>query len=68
MKPTAFQVHKSWLIPAALVLVVTGLADGLTAWFVPHPIRWCTLIASSLPLSLVFLVAFPILRQERRKS
>jgi hypothetical protein len=68
MKLTAFQVHKSWLIRTALVLVVTVLADGLTAWFVPRPFRWCTLIASSLPISMVVFVAIPILRQERRKS
>jgi hypothetical protein len=68
MKPTAFQVHKSWLMRAALVLVATVLADGLTAWFVPRPILWCTLIASSLPISMVVFVALPILRQDRRNS
>jgi hypothetical protein len=68
MKLTAFQVHKSWLIRAALVLVITVFADGLTAWFVPRPLLWCTLIASTLPISLTFFVTFPLLRQERRKS
>jgi len=67
MKLTAFHVHQSWLVRAALVLVVTGVADGLTAWFVPRPILWCTLIASSLPLSMVVFVAIPIIRHESRK-
>jgi hypothetical protein len=68
MKLTVFQVHKSWLIRAALVLVVTALAEGLTAWFVPRPLRWCELIASSLSISMVVFVAIPVLRHERRKS
>ena len=68
MKLTAFQVHQSWLIRAALVLMVTVLADGLTAWFVSRPILWCTLIACSLPISMVVFVVIPILRQEKRKS
>jgi len=68
MMLTALQVHKSWLIPAAIVLVVTAMADGLTAWLVPRPILWCTLIASSLPISMVVFVIIPILRRERQKS
>jgi hypothetical protein len=67
MMLTAFQVHKSWLIPAATVLVVTGLADGLTAWFVTRPILWCALIGSSLPLSMAVFVIIPMLRRERQK-
>ena len=67
MTPTAFQVHKSWAIPAALVLTATGLADGITAWFVTRPILWCTLIAASLPLTMFAFVAWPILRQGSRK-
>jgi len=68
MKRTAFQVHKSWVTRAALVLVVTVFADGLTAWFVPRPILWCTLIASTLPITMTVFVTIPLLRQERRKS
>jgi len=68
MMLVALQVHKSWLIPAVMVLVVTAMADGLTAWFVPRPILWCTLIASSLPISMVVFVIIPILRRERQKS
>lgn len=68
MTLTAFKVHKSWFIPAALVLVATCLVDGVTAWFVPHPILWCALIGSSLPISMTFFVALPFLRQENLKS
>jgi hypothetical protein len=68
MELTAFQVHKSWLIRATLVLVTTVLAVGLTANFAPRPVLWCTLIASTLPLTMLVFVALPVLRQERRKS
>ena len=68
MELTAFQVHKSWLIRVALVLVVTALADALAAWFAPRPLLWCALIASSLPLFSVVFVIIPLLRQETRES
>jgi hypothetical protein len=69
MKLTAaFRVHKSWLVPAVLVLLITCLADGLVAQFVQRPILWCTLIAGSLPLSMFFFVVLPMLREEARKS
>jgi hypothetical protein len=68
MKSTAWQVHKSWVIRAALVLVVTGLADAATACLAPRPILGCTLIASSLPLSMIVFVLIPILRQESQES
>ena len=68
MELTAWQVHRSWLVRASLVLIVTGMVDGLTAWFVPHPLLWCALIGSSLPLSMVAFVVIPMLRQERRQS
>ena len=68
MKLPAFQVHKSWLTRTALLLVVTALAVSATAWFVQRPILWCTLIASSLPLTLFVFVVMPTLRQESRKS
>jgi len=68
MKLTAFQVHKSWLIRAVLVLVVTVLADGVVVWFAPRPILWAALIGGSLPLSMFVFVARPILREEERKS
>ena len=65
---TAIQIHKSWLIRAALVLVVTGLVDGVAVWFAQRPIFWAALIGSSLPFSMVVFVVFPLLREERRKS
>jgi len=63
MEPTVFQVHKSWRIRATLVLVATGLADCATVWFTQRPILWATLIASSLPVSMIVFVLIPILRQ-----
>jgi hypothetical protein len=68
MKPTAWQVHKPWLIRAVLVLAVTGLADGVAVWFAQRPIFWAALIGCSLPFSMVAFVALPVLREERRKS
>jgi hypothetical protein len=68
MTRTAWQVHRSWFIRAALVLVITCLAEGATAWFVQRPILWVALIAGTLPLSMMFFVAMPVLRQESRKS
>ena len=68
MKLTAFHVHKSWLIRATLVLVVTGLADGAAVWFAQRPILWAALIGGSLPLSMCVFVAVPILRGHGRPS
>jgi len=68
MKLTAFQVHRSWLIRAVLVLLATALADGAVVWFAQRPILWAVLIPGSLPLSMFVFVANPILREERRKS
>jgi hypothetical protein len=68
MNLTALQVHKSWLIRAALVLVITCLADGTAVWFTQRPILWSALISGTLPLSMFVFVAIPILRQESRKS
>jgi hypothetical protein len=66
MKLTAWQVHKSWLIPAVLVLLLTCLADAAVVAFVPRPIFWALLIAGSLPLTMTFFVAFPLLRREKQ--
>jgi hypothetical protein len=68
MEPTAFQVHKPWLIRAVLVLVVTVLAEGAVVWFAQRPILWAALIGGSLPLSMYIFVAMPVLREEGRKS
>jgi len=63
----AFRVHKSWFVPTTLVLVITSLADCAVAWFVKRPVFWCTLIASTLPLSMIVFVAFPLQRVQSRK-
>jgi membrane protein YdbS with pleckstrin-like domain len=68
MQLTALQVHKSWLIRAALVLLITVLADGVVVWFTQRPLIWAVLIPATLPLSMVVFVANPKLREERRKS
>jgi hypothetical protein len=68
MKLTALQVHKSWLIRAVLVQLVTVLADGAVVWFAQRPLLWAVLIPGSLPLSMFVFVANPILREERRRS
>jgi hypothetical protein len=68
MEHGAFQVHKGWFIRAALILIVTVLAVGTTAYFVERPILWCSLVASSLPLTMFVFVALPLLRQESRRS
>jgi hypothetical protein len=68
MNLTALQVHKSWLIRAVLVLLVTVLADGAVVWFAQRPLLWAVLIPGSLPLSMFVFVANPILREERRRS
>lgn len=64
MKLTAFQVHRSWLVRAALVFVVTAVAEGAVVSFAQRPILWATLIGGSLPLSLFVFVAIPILCEE----
>jgi hypothetical protein len=55
-KPTAFQVHKSWLLRASLVLVVTCLVDGVAVWFTKRPIFCAVLIPGTLPLSMFVFV------------
>ena len=67
MELTAFQVHKSWLIPAMLVLVITVLADGAVGWFAAKPFPWVVLIPGTLPLSMFIFVAIPLLKQAERE-
>ena len=66
MKLTAFQVHKSWLIPAILVLAVTCLIDAFVGSFATRPLPWIVLIPGSLPLSMYIFVGRPLLRKETR--
>jgi hypothetical protein len=68
MKSTAFEVHKHWLLPTMVILVVTGLVYGIVGWFVQKPFPWIVLIPASLPLSLYFFVARPLNRRETRGS
>jgi hypothetical protein len=68
MKLTAFQVHKSWLTRAALVLLATCLVDGVVVWFAQRPLLWAALIPGTLPLSMFVFVANPILSAERREK
>jgi peptidoglycan/LPS O-acetylase OafA/YrhL len=68
MKPTAIQVHKSWLISAVLVLTLTVLAVGVVGWLAAKPFPWIVLIAGSLPLSMLIFVALPLLRRAGREG
>lgn len=63
-----WQAHGFWAVRAALVLIVTAVAAALVVWLVPQPILWVALIAGTLPLSLVFLVALPLMRRAERQS
>lgn len=65
---TAFQVHKSWLIPAMLVLVVTCLIYGIVGSFAAKPFPWILLIPGSLPLSMYVFVGRPLLKKEKQDS
>jgi len=65
MSPNAFEVHRSWFIPAALILCITGALDAIVAWLVPNPFPWLGLISGSLPLTMFFFVAWPLIRKER---
>jgi hypothetical protein len=63
MKPTALQVHKSWVIRAVLVLAATVLAEVAVVSFLSRPLVWVALIAGSLPLTLYVFVAMPLLKR-----
>jgi hypothetical protein len=68
MIQTAFQTHKSWLMRAALVLTITCLIDATVGWFAAKPFPWVVLIPGSLPLTMFFFVARPLLKQAERES
>jgi hypothetical protein len=63
-----WRAHKFWVVRAMLVLTITAMAEALVAWLVPQPIVWVALIAGSLPLSMIFLVALPLLESHPRRS
>jgi hypothetical protein len=66
MKLSAFQVHKSWLMPAVLVLIVTCLIYGFVGSIATKPFPWILLIPGSLPLSMYFFVSRPLLKKRRK--
>ncbi|HWZ62698.1 MAG TPA: hypothetical protein VNX02_06730 [Steroidobacteraceae bacterium] len=63
-----WHAHRFWVIRVALVLLATGLAEMAVVWLAPQPRLWAVLVAGSLPLSLFFLVAVPLLRREGAKA
>ena len=65
MKTSAIQAHKWWLTRTALVLVITCLIDAIVGWFAAKPFPWVVLIPSTLPLSMFFFVAMPLLKQAK---
>jgi hypothetical protein len=68
IKLTAFQVHKSWVLPTLLVLLATCLTYGVVASLAAKPFPWVLLIPGSLPLSMYFFVGRPLLRKEKQDS
>jgi hypothetical protein len=62
MKLTAFQAHKSWFIPAVLVLCITVAVDAMVGWLAPKPFPWVVLIPGSLPLTMFIFVGRPLTR------
>jgi len=64
----AFEVQRSWSIPAMLVLSITCALDAIVAWLVPKPFPWLGLISGSLPLTMWVFVGLPLLRIETQNS
>lgn len=58
-----WHAHEFWVVRVALILLVTGLAETAVVWLLPQPRLWSVLLAGSLPLSVFFLVAVPLLRR-----
>ncbi len=68
MKTSAWQVHKGWFTRAALVLAVTCLIDAAVGGSAAKPFPWVVLIPASLPFSMIFFVALPLVKREGRDS
>ena len=68
MKLAAFQVHKSWLLPSLLILLLTCLTYGLVGSLAAKPFPWVLLIPGSLPLSMYFFVARPLLKKDKTQN
>ena len=67
MNASVWQVHRSWVLPTMLVLVLTALAEVAIVWVLAQPARWVALIAGTLPVTLYFFVALPLIRKEGAK-
>ena len=65
---TAWPVNRWWVTRAALVLVVTCLIDAAVGGLAAKPFPWVVLIPATLPLSMIFFVAIPLLMKEERGS
>jgi hypothetical protein len=63
-----WRAHRFWVVRVMLVLIATAMAEALVIWLLPKPIIWVALIAGSLPLSMIFLVALPLLESHPRRS
>jgi hypothetical protein len=68
MSSSAWQVHRFWVVRAALVLLVTALAEVAVVWLAPQPVLWAALVAGTLPLSLVCCVGLSLIRTAGGKS
>jgi hypothetical protein len=68
MSSSVWQVHKVWVMRTVLVLLATVLAEVAVVWSLQQPIRWVGLVAGTLPLTLFFFVALPLIRSEGGKT
>jgi hypothetical protein len=64
----AWRVHKWWLMRTALVLLATCAIDAAVGGLAAKPFPWGVLIPSTLPLSMIFFVAWPLLKNEEREK
>jgi len=64
----AWHVHKWWVMRTALVLLVTCSIDAAVGGLAAKPFPWVVLIPGTLPLSMIFFVAWPLLKKEERES
>jgi hypothetical protein len=64
---TAWDVHKGWMKRAGLVLVATVFAEVVIVLVAEHPIRWVGWVAGTLPLSMYWFVALPLIRRDSYK-
>jgi hypothetical protein len=65
---SVWQMHRSWALRAMLVLAATALLEAAVVWLAPRPVLWAALVAGTLPLTLVFFVAFPLIRRAGGKA